>query len=81
MEVADAALDERFVGNPLVTGSPNIRYYAGAPIKLPMGENIGTLCVIDQKPNQINTMQKQVLIDLADIVSKALVARRLAIKH
>src|SRR5689334_7093200 len=45
MEVADATLDSRFAQNPLVLGDPEIRFYAGAPITMPAGERIGTLCV------------------------------------
>lgn len=51
MVVEDARADPRFAGNPLVTGEPHIRFYAGAPISV-SGEKIGTLCVIDQKPRE-----------------------------
>lgn len=81
MEVRDATKDSRFLDNPLVTGEPGIVFYAGAPITLPLGEKIGSVCVIDTKPNALTDMQKQVLNGLANITTKALLARRIALQE
>lgn len=48
--VADALQDPRFASNPLVTGSPHIRFYAGVPLIGLAGQPIGTLCIIDRSP-------------------------------
>jgi len=72
MEVPDARLDARFAHNPLVTGEPHIRFYAGAPISMPGGERIGTLCVIDRQPRQLDAQQRLLLQGLAQAVAEAL---------
>ena len=65
MEVRDSALDRRFAGNPLVTGGPKIRFYAGAPLLSADGAAIGTICVIDQKPRELTELQKKGLAALS----------------
>lgn len=64
-EVENALLDPRFKHNPLVTGAPDIRFYAGMPLADSEGHNLGTLCVIDRQPRQLNVQQKEALRLLA----------------
>jgi diguanylate cyclase (GGDEF)-like protein len=52
--VKDALRDPRFASNPLVTGRPDIRFYAGVPLALSPGVNVGTLCIIDRQPGEID---------------------------
>ncbi|MEQ9643214.1 MAG: diguanylate cyclase [Alphaproteobacteria bacterium] len=78
MEVPDARRDDRFCDNPLVTGAPHIRFYAGAPLETADGHRLGTLCAIDTEPRQLDSDQKQQLHDLASIVIDELELRHLA---
>lgn len=66
--VEDAHTDERFANNPLVTGEPNIRFYAGAPLTTNDGYNIGSLCVIDRIPGSLSPLQIRCLNSLAQQV-------------
>jgi PAS domain S-box-containing protein len=75
LEVPDATQDPRFADNALVTGEPGIRFYAGAPVRLSNGACVGTLCVIDRQPRELDQRQRQVLRRLAMAVSHALEGR------
>ena len=59
--VADALEDDRFIDNPLVCGDPKIRFYAGFPLNNDTSHRIGTLCVIDRKPNHLKDNQLQIM--------------------
>jgi len=74
--VEDTLKDERFFDNPLVTEEPNIRFYAGAPIKAANGLALGTLCVIDQKPMQLEDHKVEALVALARQVEVCIELRR-----
>lgn len=76
MVVNDARLDPRFVENPLVTGSPDIRFYAGMPLSTPSGFKLGTLCVIDTKPHVLSPMQHEALQILGKQAMKLIELRR-----
>ena len=75
-EVPDARLDARFADNPLVTSDPQIRFYAGVPIRLRGGARVGTLCVIDRVPRELTSTQKNVLARLASAAARALETRK-----
>lgn len=66
--IEDTHNDQRFADNPLVTGEPKIRFYAGKPIRSRGGHALGTLCVIDSQPRSLTDVQKSMLGDLAEMV-------------
>ncbi|MFB6272739.1 MAG: ATP-binding protein [Salinibacter sp.] len=78
MVVPDAREDERFADNPLVTGEPHIRFYAGAPLTAPNGYRLGTLCVIDDAPRSFSVEDQKTLTDLAGVVMDELTLRHYA---
>ena len=79
--VPDATLDDRFRTNPLVTEDPNVRFYAGAPLRTAEGFNLGTVCIIDRESraplgkNDVRTLQ-----DFSDLVVELLETRRLKLR-
>lgn len=75
--IADARRDERFADNPLVTGEPHVRFYAGCPLRAPSGERIGTLCLIDRNPREWPEGDAEALRDLAGTIEEHLSWRAL----
>jgi diguanylate cyclase (GGDEF)-like protein len=76
--ITDAEHDARFCANPLVTGDPNIRSYAGIPLTTPDGYNIGSLCAIDTVPRNFDAQQIALMQALAGLVVEQLELRRIA---
>lgn len=70
--VPDAWADPRFAENPLVTGPPRIRFYAGSPLVTPDGFPVGTLCVIDTMPRELEPQQRESLRVLSEAVMSQL---------
>ena len=78
--VPDARLDVRFANNPLVTGEPHIRFYAGVPLQSPTGHFIGTLCIIDRLPRVgFSDADRATLRTLAALILEKLELRRLEV--
>lgn len=67
-EIPNTLEDIRFIDNPLVTGDPNIRFYAGIPLVTTSNYALGTLCVIDKQPRKLTTEQRNALKKLANLV-------------
>ncbi len=76
MEIPDAHQDQRFADNPLVTGDPKIRFYAGAPLTASNGHTLGTLCVLDYSPRTLSKSQKTALEIL-----RLLIMRQIELRH
>ena len=78
--VPDATRGPRFLDNPFVTGSPDIHFYAGAPLKSPEGFTLGTLCAIDARPRGLSVEEQGILADLAALAEDKL-SLRLALRE
>lgn len=76
--VPDASADHRFRDHPLVVDLPEIRFYAGCPVKAPDGSALGTLCVIDHEPRQVHEEDARLLKDLAAMLEQELRSLSLA---
>jgi two-component sensor histidine kinase len=76
--IPDTTQDDRFCDNPLVTGDPRLRFYAGALLETPEGFPLGTVCVLDYKPRNLDQTQKDFLRLMAHQVMKLLELRRIA---
>ncbi|WP_282167261.1 sensor domain-containing diguanylate cyclase [Shewanella japonica] len=72
--ITDASKDARFSDNPLVTQAPHIRFYAGHPLTMPNGMRVGTLCIIDDKPKELDKDEMLALQDLAEMVVSELIS-------
>lgn len=81
--VHDASVDDRFFDNPFVNGAPHIRFYAGAPLSLPGGDRVGTLCLIDTAPRTLTADMRDTLMALKRQAEAhlALRARGIALKR
>jgi len=76
MVVADATRDPRFAANPFVTGAPNIRFYAGAPLLSSSGHALGALCVIDREAREVDPKKLDTLRFLAAELMRRMETRR-----
>ena len=79
MVVEDAWRDPRFARNPLVTGEPHIRFYAGVPIIGADGHKIGTLCVLDRVPRKLTDGETRILYGLAHMAQELIRLRQVAL--
>jgi sigma-B regulation protein RsbU (phosphoserine phosphatase) len=70
MIIPDTLQDEKFKTNPLVTGEPFARFYAGIPVRGPQGHKVGTLCLMDRKPRDFSEHERLVLEDLGRLVER-----------
>lgn len=76
--VTDASCDPQFANNPLVTGEPHIRSYAGIPLTMSDGYNLGTLCAIDTRPRAFSQQELAILASFSRLVVDELELRRIA---
>jgi len=74
--IPDARADARFADNPIVTGEPHAVFYVGAPLTMPSGFTIGTLCMIDHKPRTLDATELAILATLRDLLLEELSQRQ-----
>ncbi|UUS13795.1 GAF domain-containing protein [Stenotrophomonas sp. CD2] len=74
-EIPDARQDPRFASNPLVTGGPRIRHYAGISLGSAHGARIGTLCLLDPMPGVLSPSQRELMVHLARVTTQVLEQR------
>ncbi len=79
LEVHDAQQDPRFTTNPLVTGEPGVRFYAGYPVKAPDGSAVGSLCILDSTARYLQPGDEVALHDLACMVEREMESTRPAV--
>lgn len=79
--VPDTTKDERFLNNPLVIGDSRLRFYAGALLETPEGLPLGTICVLDYVPRELNEKQQAFLLLMAGQIMKLLELRRLTARE
>ena len=77
-EISDAATDPRFADHPFVVGPEHLRFFAGTPLRTVDDRVVGTLCVLDRKPRGLTPPQRQILMDLAGMVTHEMSIRRIA---
>jgi len=77
--VLDALADPRFADNPMVVGPPYVRFYAGALLRLPYGQVVGTLCIMDRRPREFDRLDEAILNGLRDLVVEELFRREEAV--
>ncbi|MGI2905045.1 hybrid sensor histidine kinase/response regulator [Tolypothrix sp. VBCCA 56010] len=74
--IPDTLADERYASDPVVTSEPYVRFYVGVPLITPGGEVIGTVCIVDSQPRQINDEQLEALKTISRLIVRQLESRR-----
>lgn len=80
MVVPDASRDDRFHDNPLVTESPGIRFYIGAPVRAPSGAAVGAVCGVDRKPRDVDDGQRVLIGGIARMLESELLLRSMQVR-
>ena len=77
--IKNALKDERFIDNPLIAGEPHIRFYAGQQLRPLGGQTVGTLCIINRLPREFSNDDRQMLVELAQMVEREIASVQLAV--